>query len=137
MKTKRLTIVTLAAAGLLLFSTAGWTADDAEATIRLMDVAEADEPTVVTKQLSIPEHLMQAGLEAQRRAVENSAKGLENAADRGEKKGFERTENRGQQRAEEAHERNSEMSEKANENRENKERSEDRPEPPETPPGQN
>lgn len=136
MKTKRLTIVTLAAAGLLLFSTAGWTADDAEATIRLMDVAEADEPEVVTKQLSIPTHLMQASPEAQQRAVENSAKGLENAAERGEKKGFERTENRGQERAEEAHERNSEMSEKAKENRENKGRSEDRPEPPETPPGQ-
>ena len=138
MKTKRLTFVTLTAAALLLFSSAGWTADDdSEATIRLMGAAEADEPTVVTKELAIPQHLMQASQEAQERAIKNSEDGLKNAAERGEKKGFEKAGNPGRGRAEEALERNSEMNEKAKENRENKGRSEDRPDPPETPPGQN
>ena len=135
MNTKRLTFVTLTAAALLLFSSAGWTADDdAEATIRLMSTAEADEPAAVTKQLSIPTHLMQKSEAAQQRAVEKSQKGLDNAAERGEKKGFEHAGTRGQERSEEARERNAEMSEKAKENRENKGRSEDRPEPPDGPP---
>ena len=137
MNTKRLTFVTLTAAALLLFSSAGWTADDdSEATIRLMGAAEADEPTAVTKELAIPTHLMQASQEAQDRAVKNAEQGLQNAAQRGEKKGFEKAGTPGRGRPEEAQERNSEMSEKAKENRENKGRSEDRPEPPETPPGQ-
>lgn len=136
MKTKRLTVVTLTAAALLLFSSAGWTADDdGEATIRLMGAAEAELPQAVTKQISIPTHLMQASESAQQHAVEKSAKGLENANERGEKKGHERSENTGQQRAEEARERGAEMSEKANENRENTGRSKDRPEPPQGPPG--
>jgi hypothetical protein len=135
MKTNRLTIVTLTAAALMLFSGAGWTADDdGEATIRLMSTAEADEPEAVTKQLSIPTHLMQASEEAQQRAIDNSTKGLENAADRGEKKGFEHAGSRGQERSEEARERGAEMSESAKEDRENRGRSENRPEPPEGPP---
>lgn len=137
MNTKRLTVVTLAAAALLLFSSTGWTADDAEATIRLMGAAEADEPEAVTKELAIPAHLMQASKEVQQRAVEKSAKGLENAAQRGEKKGFEHAGTRGQERSAEARERGAEMSEKTRETREAKGRSEDRPEPPETPPGRN
>lgn len=131
-----MTVLTLTAAALLLFSGAGWGADDdSEATIRLMSAAEADEPEAVTKQLTIPTHLMQASEEAQQRAVENSAKGLDNAAERGEKKGFEHAGSRGQERSEEARERGAEMSEKAREKRENKGRSDDRPEPPEGPPG--
>ena len=137
MKTKRLTVVTLTAAALLLFSSAGWTADDdAEATIRLMGAAEADEPEAVTKELAIPEHLMKASEKGIQQATENSADGLQNAADRGEKKGFEKAGTPGRGRADEALERNSEMSEKAKENRENKGRADDLPEPPETPPGQ-
>lgn len=136
MKTNRLTIVTLTAAALMLFSSVGWTADDdGEATIRLMSTAEADEPEAVTKQLSIPTHLMQASEEAQQRAIEKSQKGLENAAERGEKKGFEHAGSRGKERSEDARERGAEMSDKARENRESKSRSEDRPEPPEGPPG--
>jgi hypothetical protein len=139
MKTKRLTFVTLTAAALLLFSSAGWTADDdSEATIRLMGAAEADEPAAVTKELAIPEHLLKnASDEGVKRAVEKSANGLMNAANRGEKKGFEHAGTRGQERSEEARERSAEMSEKTKETREAKGRSEDRPEPPETPPGQN
>ena len=139
MKTKRLTFVTLTAAALLLFSSAGWTADDdAEATIRLMGAAEADEPEAVTKELAIPEHLLEnASEEGVKRALQNSADGLANAANRGEKKGFEHAGSRGQERSEDARERNAEMSEKTKETREAKGRSEDRPEPPETPPGQN
>jgi hypothetical protein len=138
MKTKRLTFVTLSAAALLLFSSAGWTADDdAEATIRLMTTAEADEPEAVTKQLAIPEHLLNnASDEGVKRAVENSANGLANAASRGEKKGFEHAGSRGQERSEDARENKSEMSEKTRETRENEGRADDRPEPPETPPGQ-
>jgi len=136
MKTKRLTLVTLTAAALLLLSSTGWTADDdGEATIRLMGAAEAELPQAVTKQISIPTHLMQASESAQQHAVEKSAKGLENANERGEKKGHERSENTGRQGTEEARERSADMSEKAKENRENKGRSEDHAEPPEDPPG--
>ena len=130
MKTKRLTLVTLTAAALLLFSSAGWTADDdAEATIRLMGAAEADLPDAVTKQITIPTDLMQASEEAQQRAVEKSAKGLENANERVERREKNRL------HADDARERSAEMSEKATEIRENKGRAEDRPEPPKGPPG--
>ena len=129
MKTKRLTFVTLTAASLLLFSAAGWTADDdAEATIRLMGAAEAELPEAVTKQISIPIELMQASDEAQQRAVERAEKGLAKANERGDR--FDN----GQLKAEEALDRKAEMLEKATENRENRGRSEDRPEPPEGPP---
>ena len=121
--------MTLTAAALLFFSSAGWTADDdAEATIRLMGAAEAELPEAVTKQISIPIELMQASDEAQQRAVENSEKGLDKAHERKEHR------DKGQMQAEDARDRNSEMSEKAKENRENKGRSEDRPEPPDGPP---
>ena len=127
MQTKPRTVVTLAAA-LLLFSSAGWTADDdGEATIRLMGAAEAELPQAVTKQISIPTHLMQASEDAQQRAIQKSAKGLEKAN--------QRNENKSRQGTEEARERSADMSEKAKENRENKGRSEDHPGPPEDPPG--
>ena len=127
MQTKPRTVVTLVAA-LLLFSSAGWTADDdGEATIRLMGAAEAELPQAVTKQISIPTHLMQASESAQQHAVEKSAKGLEKAN--------QRNENKSRQGTEEVRERSADMSEKAKENRENKGRSEDRPEPPQGPPG--
>ena len=136
MKTKRLTFVTLTAAALLLFSSAGWTADDdAEATIRLMDTAEADESEAVTKVLAIPVHLMQeASQTGQAKAIEKAENALKNAAEQGEKKGFDRVGMPGRGRTEDARDRNAEMSEKATENRENRGRSEDRPEPPEGPP---
>ena len=136
MKTKRLTFVTLTAAALLLFSSAGWTADDdSEATIRLMGAAEAELPDAVTKQISIPEDLMQASDDAIQRAKDNSLNGMNKAHERKERR------EKGQMQAEDARERNAEMSEKTKETREAKGRAnDDRPEPPETPetpPGQN
>ena len=129
MKTKRLTFVTLTAASLLLFSAAGWTADDdAEATIRLMGAAEAELPQAVMKEIAIPTNLMNAGEDAEKRAVEKAERGLARANERGNR--FDN----GQLKAEEALDRKAEMSEKATENRENRGRSEDRPEPPEGPP---
>ena len=129
MKTKRLTIVTCIAAALLLFSSAGWTADDdAEATIRLMGAAEADLPDAVTKLITIPTDLMQASEEAQQRAVANSAKGLEKANQRIERRESNRL------HADEARDRKAEMSDSAREDRENRGRAEDPPEPPNSPP---
>ena len=129
MKTKRLTIVTCTAAALMLFSSAGWTADDdAEATIRLMGAAEADLPDAVTKLITIPTDLMQASEEAQQRAVANSAKGLEKANQRIERRESNRL------HADEARDRKAEMSDSAMEDRENRGRAEDRPEPPNSPP---
>ena len=125
MKTKKLILI---ATGLMLFSSAGWTADDdSEATIRLMGAAEAELPEAVTKQITIPTHLMKAGTD-QQRAVEKAEKGLEKAEQRHERR------EKGQLHNEEARDRSAEMSEKARENRENRDRSEDRPEKPEGPP---
>ena len=127
MKTRQLTLI---AAALMLFSSAGWTADDdGEATIRLMGAAEAELPDAVTKQITIPEHLMKAGVDMQQRTVEKAEKGLKNANERNERR------EKGQSHAEEARDRGAEMSEKARENRENRGRSEDRPERPDGPPG--
>ena len=129
MKTMKLTI---AAAALALCSSVGWAADgDGEATIRLMGKAEADLPEAVTKEITLPAHLLEESTDKQARAVEKAAKGLEKANQR-----HARREN-GQAQAEEARERNTEMNEKANENRENRGRSEDHPTPPDSPPGQN
>ena len=129
MKTKPLTLI---AGALMLFSSAGWTADDdGEATIRLMGAAEAELPEAVTKQITIPTHLMKAGVDAQqRRAVEKAEKGLDKAEKR-----HERREKGLLQADDEARDRGAEMSDNARENRDNRGRSEDRPEKPEGPPG--
>jgi len=114
----------------LLVSGTGWTADDAEATIRLMGVAEAELPDAVTKQITLPEHLL-LETEDQVAAVEKAEKGLAKANERHARR------EQGQDRAAEAREHAAEMKEKAKENRENRGRSEDHPTPPETPPGRN
>lgn len=128
-ETMKMTLVTMTATALLLFTGAGWAADEnAEATIRLMGAAEAELPDAVTKQISIPLELMNANAETQQRAVDKAEKGLINANERpepGEK---------GQLQADDARDRGAEMSEKARENREDRGRSEDRPEPPQGPP---
>lgn len=115
----------------LLASGSGWTADDAEATIRLMGKAEAELPDAVTKEITLPEHLLTADPEDQVAAVEKAEKGLAKANERHAHR------EKGQDQATEARERGAEMSEKANENRENHGRSEDHPEPPDPPPGRN
>ena len=115
----------------LLASGSGWTADDAEATIRLMGKAEAELPDAVTRQISLPEHLLAAKPEDQVAAVEKAENGLAKANERNSHP------DQGQGQAAEARTRGAEMQEKAKENRENKGRSEDHPTPPETPPGRN
>lgn len=116
--------LTLTAMALMLLSSAGWTADDdSEATIRLMGAAEAELPEAVTKEITLPDHLLEA--DDQVRAVEKAQKGLDQANGRHERR------EKGQQQAEEARARSSEMSEKAKENREIHSRS---PEPPKGPP---
>ena len=42
----------------LLASGSGWADDDAEATIRLMGKAEVELPDAVTKEITLPEHLL-------------------------------------------------------------------------------
>ena len=119
----------------LLASGGGWAADDAEATIRLMGKAEAELPDAVTREITLPEHLLVTDPEDQVAAVEKAEKGLGKANERAEHN------NKGQDQAAAARERNAEMQEKAKENRENRGRSEDHPEPPdpqgppEAPPG--
>ena len=114
----------------LLVSGTGWAADDAEATIRLMGIAEAELPDAVTKQITLPEHLL-LETEDQVAAVEKAEKGLAKANERNDHR------DKGQEQAADARERGAEMKEKAKENRENRGRSDDRPTPPEPPPGRN
>lgn len=91
-------------------------ADPAEATIRLMETAEAELPEAVTKEIVLPPA-----------AIENSVHGLETASEN-----RERREN-GLSKADEARERGAEMSEEAKENRENRGRFDDRPTRPDRP----
>ena len=115
----------------LLVSGSGWAADDAEATIRLMGKAESELPAAVTKEITLPEHLLAADPADQVAAVDKAQKGLDKANERNEHG------NKGQERAAEAREHAAEMQEKAKENRKNRGRSDDHPEPPESPPGRN
>lgn len=113
----------LALVAMPLYSGTGVAADgDAEATIRLMEHAEMGLPEAVTKEITLPEHLLEA--DDQVRAVEKAQKGLDKANER-----LERRVN-GNSKADEAREHAAEMKEKAQENRENRGRSEDRPDPP-------
>ncbi len=115
-----------AAVALMSVSAGAWAADDdgAEATIRLMGTAEAEMPDAVTKQISLPDHLLLDGKD--QRAAVDKAKGQDKANERLENE----KRNEGLAKAENAREQGAEMSEKAKEARENRGRSEDRPEPP-------
>ena len=115
----------------LLVSGTGWAADDAEATIRLMGIAEAELPDAVTKHITLPEHLL-LETEDQVAAVKQAEKGLAKANERHARR------EQDQDQAAEAREHAAEMQEKAKNNREQRGRSkDDRPTPPETPPGRN
>ena len=118
MKYKTLFFAPLA---LMLFSTNAWTQDDddAEATIRLMSVAEAQLPDDVIREIKLPQHLLDAKPEDQVAAVDEAADGLKNAEENVNK---EKSNNASSQ-AREARERVSEMSDNAKENRENRGRS--------------
>ena len=99
-------------------------ADELDATMRLMDDAEAQLPAAVTKPISLPEHLRVDSVAADKgppghgtanaaRDNEHRQSAIENAA--------------------EARDRANEMSEEAKEDRENRGRSEDHPDPPNRP----
>ena len=101
-----------------LMGTSAWAADDddgAEATIRLMDTAEAALPGAVTRTITLPEHLLVED-EDQVAAVERAKSGHDKANQRLE------NENRakGLSRAEAARDRGEEMADKAKEARENR-----------------
>lgn len=117
----------LAAASMIYFSFGVALADDADeldATMRLMDDAEAQLPEAVTRPIQLPEHLRVDSV-----AAEKSAPGHEtaNAARDNEQR------QSGIENAAEARERANDMSEEAKEDRENRGRSEDRPDPPNRP----
>lgn len=119
-----------AAVALMAISSTAWTADDdgTEATIRLMDSAEAELPDAVIKQISLPDHL--------RVERKDQAATVDNA--RGHGKANERLENQkrneGLLKATAAREHSADMSEKAKEVRENQGRAnEHRPDPPNRP----
>ena len=96
--------------------------DELDATMRLMDDAEAESSETVTLKIELPEHLMEGTV-----AAEKSAKGHATAND-----AISKREN-GLRDIEEARDRANEMAEGAKENRENHGRSEDHPEPPDRP----
>jgi len=88
--------------------------DEAETTIRLMGVAEAELPDAVTNNITLP-----ASLSEDSAAVENAQTGLDTANEnRARREG-------GLATADEASQRGAEMAEDALENRENRGRSED------------
>lgn len=115
---------------MLLFSFSLALAEDSvdsgelDATMRLMDDAEAELPEAVTRPIQLPEHLRVDTV-----AAEKSAPGLEtaNAARNNQHR------QDGLNNANEARDRANEMAEAAKENRENHGRSEDLPEPPNRP----
>jgi len=115
----------------LLASGSGWADDDAEATIRLMGKAEVELPDAVTKEITLPEHLLAVELGDQVATVDKAEKGLAKANERNDHR------DKGQDQAAAARENAAEMKEKAKEKRENRGRSDERPTPPETPPGRN
>lgn len=125
MKRKLLILTPLA---LLAFSSGGWAAmaDEAEATIRLMEASEAEDSSEVTRVISLPDHLLNKDTEDQVAAVERAKKGLDNATENVNK---DIPENASEQ-AREARQNVSDMADQARENRENRGRSEDRPDPP-------
>ena len=103
--------------------------DGMEATMRLMDNAEVELPDAVTKEIHLPDSLLEKNPDTP--AIDNSAKGQQTADENRSRR------EEGQANAEEAREHGAEMSEQAQENRENHGRAKDRPEPPNGPPGKN
>ena len=90
------------------------TGDEAETTIRLMGVAEAELPDAVTKEIVLPESVPEDSA-----AVENAQAGLDTANENRARR------EEGLATADEASQRGAEMAEEALENRENRGRSED------------
>jgi hypothetical protein len=127
MKTKILIPALIALMGV---SAGAWADDDddgAEATIRLMDVAEAELPGAVTNTISLPDHL-QVEDGDQVAAVEKAKNGHDQANKRLESENRQK----GLSQAEAARENGKELTEKATEARENHGRA-DPPGRPESP----
>lgn len=97
-------------------------ADEAETTIRLMEVAEAELPDAVTKEIELPATVLEDS-----KAVEKAQHGNETANENRQRRG------EGRATAEQARERGAEIAEQAQENRENRGRSGDKPEKPDKP----
>jgi len=98
--------------------------DEMEATMRLMDNADADLPYAVIKVIELPEHLRdEDSSKYNPTAVEASANGLPTAEEK-------RRGDDGLTHAEEALERAADMADQAQDNQETRGRSEDHPEPP-------
>lgn len=113
----------------LMFSMGGVLAEEAdesdemEVTMRLMHHAEAELPNAVTKEITLPEHLLdEESSQYNPTAAENSANGLTKAEDA-------RRGDDGLTHAEEALEHAADMAGDAHDNRETRGRSEDHPEP--------
>jgi hypothetical protein len=117
---------------MLLFSFSLALAEDSDdsgeldATMRLMDDAEAESSHAVTRPIQLPLHLKVDTV-----AAEKSAKGLEAANAGSDNSAF------GRETADAARERTSGMTEAAKDNRESHGRSEDLPDPPSRPDPQN
>jgi hypothetical protein len=123
-------LIILTSAALLLLSGTGvvWADDGAEATIRLMGKSDDELPQAVTKELKLPEHLLEVSADEQVKAVEKATQKLNDAqAHRDEGRA------KGQNQAAESRGRGQEMAEQAKQDRENHGRSEDPPGPPENP----
>jgi len=123
-------ILLLASISLTLFGANGWAQQDddgAEATIRLMDAAEAELPYAVTKEITLPANLLEESEDDQVAAVERAKKGLETANTNRARR------EQGLSQSDAARERGAEMSENAHDNRGDRGRSEDPPGPPENP----
>jgi hypothetical protein len=127
MKHKILILTALLLTG---FSASGWTAmaDDAEATIRLMEASEAEDSSEVTRVISLPDHLLNE--DSQAKAVEKAEKGLHTATENVNKNELPSS---ASEQARDARDAAGDMSENAMENRANRGRSGDRPQPPDRP----
>lgn len=97
--------------------------DPAESTIRLMDIAEADLPGAVTREIMLP-----PAVRENTGAVENAERGLMNAQEN-----RERGREQGLSQADQAREKGAAMAEEARQNQENRGRFEDRPDRPDRP----
>lgn len=123
-------LIILTSAALLLLSGTGvvWADDGAEATIRLIGKSDEELPLAVTKELKLPEHLLDVSADEQVKAVEKATQKLVDAqAHRDEGRAH------GQNQAAESRGRGQDMAEQAKESRENHGRSDDPPGPPENP----
>ena len=114
----------ICSSALLLGANVAWALDgeEAESTIRLMGVAEAELPEAVTKEITLPEAASEDSA-----AVTNTEREMKTANENRERR------EKGLAQADEARQRNADMANEAQKTRENRGRSEDRPGRPDDP----